>query len=106
MENRILKHKQVSSKKERYDWCADHLDWGLFEKIDGKMIVDQKEAKNIGLTEEDVSTLQMLSDRNWRIPVGEKHWYQTGVYEGDFYAIRMSVKGYDILSKYELFNED
>jgi len=106
MENRILKHKQVSSKKERYDYCADHLDWGLFEKIDGRMVVSQNEAKNIGLTDEDINTLQMLSDRKWRIPIGEKHYYQTGVYDGDFYDIRLSIQGYNILAKYELWNED
>lgn len=101
-----LKNKIVTARKEYYDQCRDHLDFGILKLDKGVWSVNDNEADSIGIKHEDRAIIQKHIDRNFRILTGENHKYQCGVYDGDFYAVRLSLELSAILTKYNLWYED
>jgi hypothetical protein len=84
----------------------DNFDYLITRDESGKPIVDLKEANYFGMTDEEIQTIQLAIDNNWKIKKGELHHYQFGVYDGETYSARAPKGIHDICCKYKLFEED
>ena len=102
----VLTDKKVIARKEHYDSCRDHLDFGIVRYSDSKFYVNQKEIDDLQISKEDAEMLQRHCDKNFKILKGELHRYQSGTYDGDFYSVHCSIELSDFLTKYDLWYEE
>jgi hypothetical protein len=82
-----------------FDFCIEsHPDYGYLVKKDW---CPNK------ITDTEIKTIQNAVDKKWRINIGDRYYKQVGVYdECDFAVIRIPDGIYEILCKYDLFDEN
>jgi len=94
----IARKNYSTNVSDLFDFCIEsHLDYG---------IVVKKEWCPVKMTETEIQTIQNAIDKRWRINIGDRYYKQVGVYEGDFFTCRMPDGIYEILQRYNLFQED
>lgn len=103
--NTVLTDKYVVGKKDYTSQYRDNFDYLITKDESGKIVVDLKEAKSFGMTDEEIATIQLAIENKWKIAKGESHHYQFGVYDGETYSARAPKGIHEICCKYELFEE-
>jgi len=105
MSHTILKDGYVVAKKDYISQYRDNFDYLVTKDENGKIIVDLKEAKSLYFTDDEIKTLQLAIDNEWKISKGEHHHCQTGIYDGEFYTARAPKGIHEICCKHQLFEE-
>lgn len=80
------------------DYCFDEM---ITRGPDKVRVVDEKIAKDVGLNWNEIQTLK----NNWKIAKGEEYYTWSGIQDGLWWTVIVSVKIYEIITKYELWPE-
>lgn len=101
--NTVLKKGYVKARKNYHTDSGCYFDFARYPREDGYRI---SEFKDLGMTDEDVQTILEADKRKFRIEVGELHYSQTEVYDGELYSFRAPKGIHEICVKYDLYTED
>ena len=102
-------NKQVKARKDyRCDW-QEHLSLCDIINVGSKAIpdtVNYEQAKEIGLNDDEIKTIEQYIADGYIIKKGELHNVTSGKIEGMFAEFRCKVAISDIIHKYDLASED
>ena len=100
--NTVLQQGYIVARKDYhsdanclFDWCRDT-----------KGIIRVADLYNLGMSDEEVHTVLEADKTKFRIVIGERHYSQKGIYDGQIYHFRAPVGIHEILVKYELYGEE
>lgn len=99
--NTVFKSGYVKARKNYHTDASCYFDFANHKE--GYRV---SEFKDLGMTDEEIQTILEADKRKWRIEVGEVHYSQTGVYDGELYNYRAPKGIHEICVKYDLYTED
>ncbi|WP_316743779.1 hypothetical protein [Pedobacter antarcticus] len=101
--NTVLKSGYVKARKNYHTDASCYFDFARYPREGGYRV---SEFKDLGMTDEEIQAILEADKRKWRIEIGEVHYSQTGVYDGDLYSYRAPKLVHQICVKYDLYTED
>lgn len=101
--NTVLKKGYVKARKNYHTNASSYFDFAKYPREEGYRL---SEFKDLDMTDEEIQTILDADKLKWRIEVGEIHYSQTGVYDGELYSYRAPKGIHEICVKYDLYTED
>lgn len=85
------------------DYCFENVTkWDYVNKIS---LLDEVSCKDIGMNWNEIQIIKQSLNNKWKIFPGEKYYTWSGVNSDWFWTIKVSIKIYDIINKYNLWPE-
>jgi hypothetical protein len=106
--NDILKAGYVKGRKNYHSDAGCQFDFARYSgpEEDREEGYNLSEFRDLGMTDEEIQTILTAARNKWRIEIGEVHYSQTGVYDGELYSYRAPKGIHEILVKYDMYTED